>query len=168
MEPIGPIGGAADRITPAQLSPARTVPGGLASSGAAASASSATISSQTMSIQSSQTSITQVSSQVDTFLNALGADLQNNELLRMVIGLLILQLLLGMDGEGGGRGGNESGALARLSSSSQSSRMLLVQSSTSVVQFDYAATELSVASGMQSSAGAQPDGDPGEQIDLSA
>ena len=105
---------------------------------------------------------------MDEFLNALGADLQGNELLRMIIGLLILQLLLGADGESGGRADDRLGALAQLMSSGQSSRMLLIQSSTSVVQFDYAATELSVASGMQSSAGAQPDGDPGEQIDLSA
>ena|GEM_PF-4037307 len=168
MEPIGPIGGAADRITPAQVPAGRGTAGELASADAAVLGSSATVSSQTMSIHSTQTSITQVSSQVDAFLNALGADLQGNELLRMIIGLLILQLLLGTDGESGGRADDRLGALAQLTSRGQSSHMLLVQSSTSVVQFDYAATELSVASGMQSSAGAQPDGDSGEQIDLSA
>ena len=168
MDAVGPIGGGFGRINPANVTGNQSVSGGSASGQAAATGSSQTLSSQTMSISSSTTHIAQASARVDAFLADLGGDLRNNELLKMIIGLLILELLLGRDGESAPGNGSEFGALNQLAQTSESSRTLLIQSSTSVYQADYYATELAGARSVQSSAGTQSDNHSGGQLDLSA
>jgi hypothetical protein len=102
MGPINPIGGALDGITPALFTPARQTP---ATDETATLGSSGSISAQAVMGQSSLAHITQVHSQVDAFLGTFGIDLQNNQVLRMIIALLILELLLGRDGVNGRGGG---------------------------------------------------------------
>lgn len=165
MESIGAIGGAAGQIPPLQITGGRQAAAGgqIATAG-----SSVTASSQTVSMQSSMTQITQVHSQVDGFLNSLGVNLENNPLLRMIIGLLILELLLGKDGQAAPGNGGEFGALTQLNQLNESNRMMMIQSSASVFRADYYATELTGAQSVQSSAGSHPDHHPGGQLDLSA
>ena len=51
-----------------------------------------------MSITSSSTSISMVYSQVDVMLGNIGIDLEDNQVLRMIIALMILEALLAQDG----------------------------------------------------------------------
>jgi len=165
MEPIGSIGAGAGQLNPAQTTGSKQT----SSSGqAAVMGSSATMSSQTLSIHSSMTHIAQVSSRVDSFLGSLGADLQNNELLRMIIGLLILELLLGDKGDSGSKAAETLGALANFSTGRQTSQMLLMESSQSSIQVDYAAVEATSTSATQSTSETHTQDQQGGNIDLTA
>lgn len=170
MQSIGSVGGTAGQSMSAQVHGGQQASqsGEAAKLGSSATTSSQTMSSQTTSIHSSMTHVTQVSSRVDSLLSDLGIDLQSNQLLRMIIGLMILELLLGKDGEAAPGNGGEFDMLSRLDGNSQSSRTLMIQSSTSTYSADYYSSELTGARAVQSSAGTHPDGQSGNQIDLSA
>ena len=75
MEAIGPIGGAANRPTPASLVAGPPAFGGAASADAAMTGPSTAITAQAVMLQSSHISMSTVSSRVDTFLAQLGGDL---------------------------------------------------------------------------------------------
>ncbi len=165
MESIAPIGSTAD---PKMLTP--TMSTGQASSSVSLTdkTASTSVTTQTTTLQSSFTHVSQASSCVEAFLNVLSSGSQDNELLRMIIELLVLELLLGKNGEAGQSRGKGADALTSLSNSSRSSYMLTAQYSTSASQAEYHTTEMTAAKAVLSSASTQPDGNPGGQIDLTA
>ena len=85
MNPVQPVGNAAAGVAPAQAAQPQAV----SSSGTSAQAVAQVSSSVSMSV---------VHTQVDAMLQTIGGGLQDNELLRMVIALLIMQALLAKDG----------------------------------------------------------------------
>ncbi|MCP4592081.1 MAG: hypothetical protein GY842_15210 [bacterium] len=171
MQPIQPVGGQSSHAASQGSAIESLNSGAVGASQSLQTGSSATVSTQTVALNTSMTHIAQVSSRVDTFLEGLGGNMQNSDLLKMIIGLLILELLLGEGGEDGkgGRGSEDRlSAMAQLSSSSQSARTLLIESSTSSYEsITQTTTGLSASSSVQSSEAAQS-GSAGQQIDLSA
>ena len=110
-----------------------------------------------------------VHTQVDAMLSAIGGDVQNNQMLRMIIGLLILQALLANDG-----GNQQAGASAMLdllgqNGANRQATLLSLHSATNAVQIEQQSTV--VMTGQAPLAPTAAEGDPdgsGRNIDLSA
>ena len=120
-------------------------------------------------VVSSSLNVTMIHTHVDAMLAAIGGEAQNNQLLRMMIALLILQALLGNDG-----GNQQAGASALLdllgqTGANRHSEMVSLHSATNVVQIEQQSEVV-----MTSQAPLAPtatEGDPdnsGREIDLSA
>lgn len=149
MDPIQPIStshtGVAAPVQrqPGSLSPGAGIVGGVNVAQAGIQTGSA------MSITSTSTSISMVHSQVDTMLGNVGIDLENNQVLRMIIALMILQALLAQDG-----GNQQAGGVGLLAGTGQRSGsmagFLSIQSETNVVQLQQQSTALSSTQGIQS------------------
>lgn len=149
MDPVQPVStsytGAA---APAQrqsgsLSPGAGVVGGVETAQAGIQTASA------MSITSSSTSISMVYSQVDMMLGNVGIDLEDNQVLRMIIALMILEALLAQDG-----GNQQAGGVGLLAGTGQRSSsmagFLSIQSETNIVQIQQQSTALSSTQAFQS------------------
>ena len=117
---------------------------------------------------SSSLSISMVHTQVDTMLQAIGGGVQDNQLLRMVIALMILQALLAKDG------GSQQAAIDGLldvlrTGAGQRTTAVSMHSATNVVQIQQQSTVL--MTGQAALAPTHAEGDPngpGGRMDLSA
>jgi hypothetical protein len=96
-------------------------------------------------------------------------DIGNNQLLRMMLALLILEALLAQDG-GGQQAGAGAGSLSGNGSrGSMLASMMSVQSETSIVQIQHQSTTLATSHAVQSLGATS--GDPqsdGSQLDVRA
>jgi hypothetical protein len=164
MDSLNSVGASGAQPPRAHLAPAQPRS---ADADAASYAAGSGAMSQSVSVQSSMTSVTEVTAHIQTLMASLDAKLENDPLLRMIMSLLILQLLLGAEREGGS-GGNRFDALGQLMEWSESSRVTFMQSSTTVYRLDYASTEVTAAITESSSAAEGGGGQPGGQIDLTA
>lgn len=146
----------------ASLSPGAGVAGGIEIAQAGIQTGSA------MSITSSSTSISMVYSQVDVMLGNVGIDLEDNQVLRMIIALMILEALLAQDGGNQQAGGV--GLLAGIGQRSSSmAGFLSIQSETNIVQMQQQSTALSSTQAIQSiGLGAGEDNTNGSRLDTSA
>jgi len=117
------------------------------------------------SITMSTSNVTMVYSRVDSLMSSVGLDLQNNQLLRMILALMIMQALLGQeDGNQQVRGADIlSAGLGRTLSSVS---VLSMQSETNVVQIQHQSSTLSTAQAVQSLGTAAPDGSQGQRMDM--
>ena len=149
MDPVQPVStsytGAA---APVQSQSGALSPGaGVVAGGEIAQAGIQT--SSAVSITSSSTSISMVYSQVDMMLGNVGIDLQDNQVLRMIIALMILEALLAQDGGNQQAGGV--GLLAGIGQQSSSmASFLSIQSETNVVQIQQQSSALSSGQAIQS------------------
>ena len=121
-----------------------------------------------MTAMSSTTSVTMINTQVDAMLESLGGGLQDNQLLKMVIALMILQALLAKDG------GSQQAAIEGLLNvlgvvAGRGSQAVSLQSATNVVQIQQQSTVLltSHAALTPDSAKGDPQ-EPGENLDMTA
>ncbi|MFQ5489350.1 MAG: hypothetical protein ACE5GE_01400 [Phycisphaerae bacterium] len=155
MNPIQPVDGNVQAQQPIQAPQA-------------ASASAAS-SSTTVASMSSSTSITMVNTQVDAMLESLGGGLQDNQMLKMVIALMILQAMLAKDG------GSQQAAIDGLMNvlgavGSRGSQAISIQSATNVVQIQQQSNVLMTSQAALAPEAAQ--GDPtdssGENLDMTA
>ena len=165
MQSVGPVGNSLGSMVPATFVPARQAS---ASQAAGGSGASGVLSAGGVSAQSTLSQITQVNSQVDAFLGSVGINLQNNQMVRMIIALLILELLMGQDGQGGKQQSGSASALSQLSTAGDSSRLFMFHSTTSVYRSEYHASELSGGLAVQSSASTAGDGAASGRLDMSA
>ncbi len=155
MNPVQPIGGYAASPQPVQ--------GTAASPVSAAGGSVATLSAVSNSV-----SVSMIHTQVDAMLESIGGGVQDNQMLRMIIGLLILQALLAEDG------GNQQPPIDRLvgllgSVGGARSQALSLHSATNVVQIQQQSTVLMTSQAAVAPTGTE--GDPagsGNQVDISA
>ncbi len=156
MNPVQPVSGGiggAQQVTSVQ-SPASAQP--------AAGMSSAS------SISATSVNITMVHSQVDALLNSIGGGMENNKLLRMMIGLLIMQALLSNEQEQ--QQAAVTGLLDSLGMGAADRQSSVgIHSATNVVQIQQQSVTLSTSQAVVGSTGAEGDPqDSGSQIDLSA
>lgn len=105
----------------------------------------------TTTISSTSTVMSAVHSRVDSMLSSLGLDSQTNDVLRMIIGLLILEALLARDGgsqQAGGAGLQDFGSALRASAFAP----LLggYHSETNLVQISHQSTTVSTSWAVQS------------------
>ncbi|HUU85429.1 MAG TPA: hypothetical protein VM243_18170 [Phycisphaerae bacterium] len=163
MEPIQPVDASVSGIhqTPASNNARPSSKAGAVSAGATNTATSvATISS---------TSATSIYSQVDTMLAAVGGGVQDNQLLRMIIGLLILQVLMGVDG-----GNQQAGGAAMLDSlglagGNRDAGVAGLRSATNIVQIEQQSATLLTSQAVLAPTATDGDPDnPGSQVDLEA
>ena len=120
-------------------------------------------------MQSSVTRVSQVHQEVNAFLGTLGGNLQDNEMLRMMLALLILNALLNQD-DGSTSRNQRAGAAALelLGRMGGSQEVMHYQSSYSAVQVDYQQSSYVVGSqSVQPSSGAEVDGNA-PRFDVSA
>lgn len=156
MNPIQPVGGQVQPQAPTQASQA-----------APAGATLATASSN-MTSMSSTTSVTMINTQVDTMLASLGGGLQDNQLLKMVIALMILQALLATDG--GSQQAAIDGLLNVLGAvAGRGSQAVSLQTATNVFQIQQQSTILMTGQAALAPDAAQGDpNEPGENLDMTA
>jgi hypothetical protein len=108
-----------------------------------------------------------VYSRVDSLMNSVGLDLQNNQLLRMIIAFMIMQALLGQeDGNQQTRGADILGA--GLGQTQSNATFLSMQSETNTVQIQHQSSLLSTAQAVQSLGTAAEDTSQGGQVDTVA
>ncbi len=160
MNPIQPVGDSAAGITAPRAD--RTAE--LASTSQATSTQASTA----MEV-SSTLNVTMVYSQVDAMLSNVGGGIQDNQLLRMVIALMIMQALLAEDGGNQQSGANALMDLLGLSGGSGQSGLIGLHSATNVIQIQQQSTVL--MTGQAATAPTATEGDPnssGANIDLSA
>ena len=163
MGPVQPVGtsisGTQQTPVTNQVTPSPTT--ATASVGAAGATTSTTTVSSVRA--------TSVYAQVDAMLAAVGGSVQNNELLRMIIGLLILQVLMGADG-----GGQESAAGALLGMLAQADAgrqggVASLHSATNVVQIQQQSTVLTTSQAVLSPTATEGGpNNPGSQVDVEA
>lgn len=119
------------------------------------------------SITMSTSNVTMVYSQVDSLMNSVGLDLQNNQLLRMIIAFMIMQALLGQeDGNQQTRGADI--LSAGLGQATSNASFLSMQSETNIVQIQHQSSALSTAQAVQSLGTAAQDTNQGGQVDTVA
>jgi hypothetical protein len=127
-----------------------------------------------MSIQSSNA--TMVQSQVNSMLSSIGGGLENNQMLKMIIGLMIMQALLGGKGGGGGGGDEQQQMAAGMllgmlegAGSNVQSQVFSMHSATNTVQIQNSSTVLETSQAALTPTATE--GDPeqaGSNIDLCA
>jgi hypothetical protein len=108
-----------------------------------------------------------VNTHVEAMLQGIGGGLQDNQMLRMVIALLILQALLAKDG--GSQQSAIEGLINLIGMGGQRTQSVSMHSATNVVQIQQQSTVLMTGQAAVGATGAE--GDPnasGEQIDVSA
>ena len=160
MNPIQPVGDSAAGITTPRADRTAELAG--------TSQATATQASTAMEV-SSTLNVTMVYSQVDAMLSNVGGGTQDNQLLRMVIALMIMQALLAEDGGSQQSGANALMDLLGLSGGSGQSGMIGLHSATNVIQIQQQSTVL--MTGQAAIAPTATEGDPdrsGDNIDLSA
>jgi hypothetical protein len=121
-----------------------------AASESIAGASAGMAAGGTTTISSTSTVMSVVHSRVDSMLSSLGLDTQTNEVLRMIIGLLILEALLARDGgsqQAGGAGLQDFGSALR---ASLLSPLMSYHSETNLVQISHQSTTVSTSWAIQS------------------
>jgi hypothetical protein len=119
------------------------------------------------SITMSTSNVTTVYSRVDSLMNSVGLDLENNQMLRMILAFMIMQALFaqedgnqqmrGFEMLGGGLGQMESHA-----------SFLSMQSETNVVQIQHQSSTLSTAQAVQSLGSDGSEGSEGGRLDTVA
>ena len=124
---------------------------------------------QATSISAVSNTTSMVYSRVDAMLSNVGMNLQDNQMLRMIIALLVLQALLGQEGTNQSQGGGL-GLLAGAGGRAESTSALLsLQSQTNVVQIQHQSSTMLTSQAIQSiglESGQNQDG--GERLDLRA
>ncbi len=163
MGPIQPVG---TSISGTQQAP---VANPVTPSPTTASAPAEAAGAATSTTMVSSVSATSVYAQVDAMLAAVGGSVQDNQLLRMIIGLLILQVLMGADG-----GSQESAAGALLGMLGQAGTdrhgsVASLQSATNVIQIQQQSTVLTTSQAVLSPTATEGDpNNPGSQVDVEA
>jgi hypothetical protein len=126
------------------------------------------LSGQASSITAVSNSTSMVYSRVDNMLSNVGLNLQDNQMLRMIIALMILQAMLSQEGtdQQGGGVGLLSGVGGR---SDSTSAFLAIQSQTNIVQVQHQSAAMLTSQAIQSLGleGGQGQ-DNGARLDLSA
>ena len=142
---------------PAQANPAPTA----ATTPASGSASSVSM--------VSSVNTTAIYAQVDQMLAAVGGGVQDNQLLRMIIGLLILQVLMGADGGNQQTGAGALLGMLGLAGAGREAQVATLHSATNVVQVEQQSTLLTTSQAVLSPTATEGDpNDPGSQVDLEA
>jgi len=162
MSPVYPVGSGAGGVNapPApwdvQAAPAGQAPAASAAEGAATSA------------VSTSTSISVVSTQVDAMLASIGGGVENNQFLRVLLALLIMQALLGGDGLQKSSASAVMDLLGQAGGNRQAS-LLTLHSATNIIQIEHASTILTTSQAATTPTATEGDPDrTGGQIDLSA
>jgi hypothetical protein len=110
-----------------------------------------------------------VHTHVDAMLAAIGPEVQNNQFLRMIIGLLILQALLANDGGNQQVGTNALLDLLGLSGANRQSEVVSMHSATNVVQIEQQSSVVMTSQAALTPTATEGDAEnSGRQIDLSA
>lgn len=164
MVPITPIGGAGEPARSIPPSATELVP---ATGGAGQPNAPTTLAAPSVAIQSTQTTVSAMMSRVDTFMTQVGGDLRDNDLLKLIIGLLILELLLGRGSESNRAQQERLGLLSQLAAGSESSSLFLLESSTTVMQVDYASSVMTGTAGPSLASMTGPADASGQRLDLS-
>lgn len=155
MNPVQPVGPSPTGAVPTQ---------GVQAAPVSVPGTSATA----VSAVSSSLSISMVHTEVDAMLQAIGGGVQDNQLLRMVIALMILQALLAQDG------GSQQAAIDGLldvlrTGTGQRTAAMSMHSATNMVQIQQQSTVLMTGQAALATTGAEGDpSGPGERMDLSA
>lgn len=156
MQPIQPAG--TGGVTPNQ--PRQNVE-------AAGSMQQSNAASVTMSNTSIK--ITSVDMQVGQMLGNIDPSLANNQFLKMMIALMIMEALLSNDGGSQQSGQAALKAFEQFASSSSNASFLTIESSTNTVQIQQQSTRLDTVEAVQTMSQASQTSDrPGGQIDTSA
>lgn len=117
----------------------------------------------------SSVNTTAIYSHVDTMLAAVGGGVQDNQLLRMIIGLLILQVLMGVDGGNQQTGAGALLGMLGLAGADRQTQAATLHSATNVVQIEQQSTLLTTSQAVLSPTATEGDpNDPGSQVDLEA
>ncbi len=161
-------------IVPARPDAVTTSAAGAASANATTQTTAATQTSSTQSIAfasvQSSTSIN-ISQQVDGLLSSIDPALGNNQYLKLLIAALIMQFLLGEDGQGEQR--DQSGLAALESFAGRNSALhISIESATNTVQLQQQSSRVDMAGAVQtlSNASGSTAGDAGttgQQMDIS-
>jgi hypothetical protein len=156
-------GGYASRITPPSVAPTGAGRPGATSAGQTA----AQIGGSSLTITASTTNVAMVHAQVDSMLNSVGLDIGDNQVLRMIIALMIMEALLAQDGGNQQAGGL--GLFAGMDQQRADASYLSIQSETSTIQIQQQSSSLVTSQGIQALGlpGGQSEAG-GSQLDLQA
>jgi hypothetical protein len=169
MGSIQPVGQHVPNVASQRpVQPAANAGAGAATAGVGAVAAGSSTSVQT-------SNVTMVQSQVNSMMSSIGGGLENNQMLKMVIGLMIMQALLSGKGGGGGGGEQQQMAAGMLlgmlegAGSNVQSQMFSMQSATNTVQIQNSSTVLETSQAALAPTATEGDPDQaGCNIDLSA
>ncbi len=126
----------------------------------------AQVDGSSLTITATTTNVSVVHSQVDSLLNSVGLDLSDNQVLRMIIAMLIMEALLAQDGGNQQAGGI--GLFAGLDQRSEAS-YLSIQSETSSIQIQQQSSSLATPQAIQSLGLPGGQTEPGgSQLDMQA
>lgn len=163
MGPIQPVG---TNITGTAQTPATNATP--ASPAPTAATTKAADSATSVSLVSS-VNTTAIYSQVDTMLAAVGGGVQDNQLLRMIIGLLILQVLMGGDGGSQQAGAGALLSMLGLAGADRQAQVATLHSATNLVQIEQQSATLVTSQAVLSPTATEGDPDnPGSHVDLEA